>query len=342
MAGYIKLSSNENPLGTSPRVQEALCQAASEAHLYPPVVSEELRQNIAKCRGTKPGQVICGRGSNEIFSLCAAAVIEKGRNAIGSQHSFSQYQFATLLFGGEYRALPTRGLAFDLEAMVAAIDADTRLLFLCSPNNPSGKIIPAAELQWALEKIPENIMVLIDQAYGEYVDDSAFPDGSKLIDKHPNLIVTGTLSKLFGLAAFRVGYGLASEDIIRQLHRLKSPFSMTRASQQAALAALSDTGFVEHSLRAHAESKALLYKGLRARGLEFCETQGNFICLRNPAGLNLAGLFEKHRIIVRKLDSWGLPDYIRITIPPRAIAEKILDILDTLPEPRGDLRKQGE
>ena len=323
--GSVKLSSNENPLGGSPRALEALKQA--ELHVYPPVVSEDLREGIAEWRAVKPEQVICGNGSDEIFTLCAAATIEGGTNALGSQHSFSQYQFATALFGGEFRSLPTRKLAYDLEAIVSAIDAQTRLIFLCSPNNPTGKIIPAEELHWALNAIPQDILVVLDQAYGEYVDDPTFPDGAGLLSEYPNLLVTGSFSKIFGLAALRIGYGLASEKVIRQLHRLKSPFNVNGPAMRAATAALSDSAFINQSRKLNATSKAMLYEGLKKLNLEFCESQGNFVCIRNPADQKLDEFLQKYNITVRNLTSFGLSEYIRLTIPTRRITERILNIL---------------
>ena len=329
LPGSIKLSSNENSLGSSPRALMALRQCTDKTHIYPPVVSEQLQAGIAEWRGVKSNQVICGNGSDEIFTLCAAATVEKGTNAVGSQHSFSQYRFATQLFGGEFRALPTCKLAYDPEAMVSALDAQTRVVFLCSPNNPTGKLIPARQLRWALERIPEDVLVVLDQAYGEYVDDPDFLDGARLISEYPHLIVTGTFSKIFGLAALRIGYGLASENIIRQLHRLKSPFNVNGLAQYVALAALSDSAFVEKSRKMTAVSKFLFYDGLKKRGMEFCKTQGNFICIRNPEGKNLAEILQKHNITVRSLESFGLPEYIRITLSTRKTTEKILNILDT-------------
>ncbi len=336
--GYMKLSSNENPLGSSPAARKILTENLSNLNVYPHVVPEELRQGIADWRGVRGSQVICANGSGEIFHLCAAAVIEPGKNAVGSRHSFSLYSFATGLFGGTYRAVPPRisasAIAHDIEGIAAAVDNNTRLIFLCSPNNPTGAVIPEEKLRWLLGQTPEDVLVVLDQAYGEYADTTAsfdvpaFFDGAALISEYPNLLVSGTFSKIFGLASLRVGYGLASEEIIRRLHRLKLPFNTNGPAQQAALAALSDNTFLTLSRETNRASRALLCAGLTQSGIEFCEPHGNFICMKNPSGRNIARLMERNGIIIRELDSFGLPDFVRITIPAEAAAQKIIAILE--------------
>ena len=327
MPGAIKLSSNENPHGASPLALQALRECMNEVNIYPSTTSDELRQGIAKLRGLDTQQVICGSGSNEIFTLCAAGLIEEGTNAIGSQYTFSQYQYATELFGGQFRAQPARDFSYDVEAIVAAIDQKTRLVFLCSPNNPTGKIIPEDQLRWALNNIPPQVLVVLDQAYGEYADNSSFIDGAQLIAEYPHLLVTGTFSKVYGLAALRVGYGLAAAGIIRQLFRMKPPFNVNGLAQRAALAALSDSTFVKKSVETNAASKALLYQGLTELQLEFLRSEANYICIKNPRDSDLLVFLHNHGITIRSLKSFGLPEYVRITIPNREITQKILDLL---------------
>ncbi len=330
--GNIKLSSNENPLGPSPLAIVAVQRQASQVAVYPSMVSAELNEAIASWRGVQADQVIAGNGSDEVFSFCAAALIEEGTNAVGSRHSFSQYEFSTSLFGGEYRAVEMNDLHFDLTAIAGAIDKDTRIVFLCSPNNPTGRIIPAADLRNFVETTRDDILIVIDQAYREYADSAEYLDAATLIGKHKNVLVTGTFSKLFGLAALRIGYGLADRNIIKQLLKVKSPFNINSSAQAGAIAAINDRDFAEQSLELNRSSRKRFSRELSRRNIGYLETQGNFICVKSPTGnaAEAAALLESRGISVRDLCSFGMPEYLRITLAEPELMARIAEILGEL------------
>jgi histidinol-phosphate aminotransferase len=329
--GSVKLSSNENPLGSSPLALAAAKNAADHASVYPPVLPADLSAALAARRGLASDQVIIGNGSDEVFTLAAAALIEPGCNAVGSQHTFSQYEFATRLFGGEFRAAPMNDLHYDLDAIAAAVDGDTKIVFLCTPNNPTGRIISQGDLKSFIARIPRDVLIIIDQAYGEYMDDRETGDAVRLIAEFDNLMVTGTYSKLYGLAAMRIGYGLASPDIISTLLKVKSPFNNNGPALAAAQAALDDFDFVERTLTFNAESKRRFSAALDKNGVSYLESQANFLCVetKGPAGDAVSAL-QQQGITVRDLSSFGLPGHVRITLGEPELMERIADILGEL------------
>ncbi len=326
--GTIKLSSNENPCGPSPAAIRAMERHSRDVHLYPPMVSDELNSAIARWRGVESNQVICGNGSDELFSLCVASIISPGTNALVSEHSFSQYEFSTRLFGGNYIRIPMKNYEFDLDAILAAANEHTGIVFLCSPNNPTGRIIPQLRLRDFLGKIPGNIMVVMDQAYREYAESKDFLDAAELLPEFPNLVVTGTFSKLFGLAALRIGYALASPEIIRTLLKTKSPFNNSSIAQQAALAALDDHSFVTQSLANNRESRDYMYRALDDAAVEYFKTEANFICVKSPTGCGaeLCAALDSAGITVRDLSSFNMPAYARITLWKPEIMKTIVQV----------------
>jgi histidinol-phosphate aminotransferase len=238
--GGIKLASNENPFGPSPFAVEAITGVLDDLHFYPDGGMTRLRAALAHRWDVSPDMVIVGNGSDEILVMIAGAVIEPGTNAITAVHTFSQYTFTAQIFGADVRAAPMREGRFDLDAMADRIDDQTRIVYLCSPNNPTGTIIASGELSAFLERIPSHVLVVVDEAYGEYVTSPDYPDTIAMIEGGANLIRLRTFSKIYGLAALRVGYGIARSDIIGAVSRLRQPFNVGTIGQVAAAAALED------------------------------------------------------------------------------------------------------
>jgi histidinol-phosphate aminotransferase len=313
--GGIKLSSNENPLGPSPRSREAVEAMLHDVHRYPDGSMHALKQALGDHWSVDPESIIVGNGSDEIFVMIAGSVVEPGTNAVTAAHTFSQYTFATQIFGGEIRTTPMRDGRFDLEAVGERIDDQTRIVFLCSPNNPTGTIITAGELERFLDHVPSHVLVVIDEAYGEYAQSDDYPDTLALVPEHPNLIRMRTFSKIYGLAALRVGYGIAQPRVIEAISKLRQPFNVGTLSQAAAAAALEDTDFVARSLENNRTEKRRLYEFLDSHGIGFFPTEANFVCADfGDSAQRIVEALRRERIAVRPLGSFGMPAHLRITI----------------------------
>jgi len=333
--GWIKLSSNENPLGPSPRALDAVASVATDVHRYPDGSVHDLRQELAQRWKVSDDMVIVGNGSDEILVMIAGAVVEPGVNVVTGEHTFSQYAFASRIFGGEVRTARMPHGAFDLESVSAQMDDRTRIVFLCSPNNPTGGTIGARALRGFLENVPAHVLVVIDEAYGEYVETDDYPDTVALVGRHENLVRLRTFSKIYGLAALRVGYGIAQPNVIEALGKLRQPFNVGTISQAAALAALADEEFVRQSLANNRREKARLYRYLTDAGIDSYPTQANFVCARFDGALDggavrAAESLQERRIAVRPLGSFGMPEYLRISIGLPHEMDALYEALDAI------------
>ncbi|MEO6094370.1 MAG: histidinol-phosphate transaminase [Fibrobacteria bacterium] len=310
-----KMGSNENPLGPGRKAMEAVRNLGAGISVYPDASAGDLRAALAASTGKKPGNFFVGNGSDEVLLLIAATYLNPGDNVLASTHTFFNYEFVSRVFDGEVRAVPTRGLRYDLPAFLAAADARTKIIFLCNPNNPTGLYFSHADLEAFLRAIPRQALVIIDEAYGEYVDAADFPDTRALMESFPNLVTTRTFSKAYGLAGLRVGYALASESIVKDLRQVKLPFNVNLAAQKAALAALDDREHLERTLRMNREGKHLLERNLARMGCETLASQGNFICFRPPRpATEICDRLFRQGVIVRPLNRFGLDAWIRVTI----------------------------
>jgi histidinol-phosphate aminotransferase len=310
-----KMGSNENPLGAGRKAMEAVRNMAAGISIYPDASAGDLRAALALATGRKPGNFFVGNGSDEVLLLIAATYLNPGDNVLASTHTFFNYEFVSRVFDGEVRTVPTRDLRYDLPAFAAAADARTKLVFLCNPNNPTGLHFTQRELADFLRSMPREALIVVDEAYAEYVDAADFPDTAGLMDEFPNLILTRTFSKAYGLAGLRVGYALASESIVKDLRKVKMPFNVNLAAQKAALAALDDIEHLERTLRLNGEGKVLLERVLEKLGCTVLPSQGNFLCFQppRPAGAVCDHLFGQG-VIVRPLMRFGLDGWIRVTI----------------------------
>ena len=312
--GVLKLSSNVNPLGTSPAAISAIRTAAATVAIYPDGGATRLRAALAAHLGVAPRQVITGNGSDEIMVMAAAAFLNPGEIAITAEHTFAVYGFATSLFDG--RVITTRMTdgCHNVDRFLSA-ETNARLLFFCNPNNPTGTAVPETEITRLLDSVPSDVLVVLDEAYGEYMDAPGSANGARLVERYPNLLVLRTFSKIYGLAGLRVGYGIAQVPVIAQLEKTRMPFNTNLIAQEAALAALDDREFVEESLRINRLGRGRLCREMDARGFAYYPTQANFLCIEvGAAAKPFCERVAAAGVTVRPLSSFGLPEWIRVTI----------------------------
>ncbi|WP_369959548.1 histidinol-phosphate transaminase [Pseudomonas benzenivorans] len=314
-AGIVKLASNENPLGPSPKALEAIRGELAELTRYPDGNGFELKRRLAERCGVQAAQVTLGNGSNDVLDLVARAYLAPGLNAVFSQFAFAVYPIATQAVGAEGRAVPARDFGHDLEAMLAAIDAQTRVVFVANPNNPTGTWFGPQALSDFLAQVPESVLVVLDEAYIEYARGDELPNGLDYLAQYPNLLVSRTFSKAYGLAALRVGYAVSSVQVAEVLNRVRQPFNVNSLALAAACAALDDDDYLQRSRQANDAGMAQLEEGLRALGLSWIPSRGNFIAVdfgRDTAALNQALLREG--VIVRPVAGYGMPHHLRVSI----------------------------
>lgn len=313
--GAIKLASNENPLGVSPKASEILLQMASGVSLYPDGACEKLKSALASKHSLSPVNFMIGNGSDEVLQLIAAAYVEHGDNAITSETTFSEYTFATKLYSGTMRYAAMEEGHFQLDRILSMIDNRTKMVFLCSPNNPTGTYINNITLTDFINKVPRNVLIVIDEAYREYTNASDIPDSVELMKRHDNIIVLRTFSKIYGLAGLRIGYGMSNPGVITDLEKTRTPFNVNLLSQAAARAALDDDDFVKLSQSVNEDGKKFLYAAFDRLGLKYYQTQANFIFVY--INQDCTSAFEKLMdlgVTIRPLKSFGVNDAIRVTI----------------------------
>lgn len=311
----IKLASNENPLGPSPRAIEAITAFASKVNAYPDGNCFYLKKALAAGLNCAPEEIVLGNGSDNLLMLLGATFLNPADEIIMGSPSFSEYDFSAKVMGAKTVKVPLKNFTYDLEGIAAALTDKTKIVFICNPNNPTGTIVTAAEVESFMREIPDNVLVVFDEAYYEYVGDATYPDSLQYVKKNKNVIVLRTFSKIYGLAGLRIGYGVAPKEIISAINRVREPFNVNLLAQKAALAALSDADFLEKSRAVNAAGKEMLYDALRARGLEFVPTEGNFIFINT--GLDSQEVFQKllrQGVIVRTGDIFGHHKFIRVTV----------------------------
>ncbi|MFM0648504.1 histidinol-phosphate transaminase [Paraburkholderia bryophila] len=317
-ASIVKLASNENPLGMPESAQRAMAKAASELGRYPDANAFELKSALSERYGVPAEWITLGNGSNDILEIAAHAFVEKGQSIIYAQYSFAVYALATQGLGARAIVVPAVQYGHDLDAMLAAITDDTRLIFVANPNNPTGTFIEGPKIEAFLDKVPRNVAVVLDEAYTEYLPQEKRYDSIAWVRRYPNLLVSRTFSKAFGLAGLRVGFAIAQPELTDLLNRLRQPFNVNTLAQAAAIAALNDTAFLEKSAALNAQGYRRLTEAFEKLGLEYVPSDGNFVLVRvgndDSAGnrVNLALL--KQGVIVRPVGNYGLPQWLRITI----------------------------
>lgn len=317
LENIVKLASNENPLGPSKKVIEAINKATADLTRYPDGYGFDLKLALAKKLSVDPDQVTLGNGSNDILELVARAYIEPGKSAIYSEHAFVVYSLAIQAAGGSAIKTKARDWGHDLSAMVDAIRDDTRVIFIANPNNPTGTVLDEAAIVDFLDKVPANVLVVLDEAYFEYVADDQGTDGMALLKYYPNLIVTRTFSKAYGLAAMRVGYAAASPQITDVLNRVRAPFNVNSLALVAAEAALDDSQHLLDGCRVNQEGMKQLTDGVTALGLSFIPSAGNFLSIEFNGNKNVGDLYQallREGVIVRPVGLYDMPNHLRVSV----------------------------
>jgi histidinol-phosphate aminotransferase len=313
-SGIIKLASNENPLGVSPLARRAIESALADLARYPDGNGFELKQALLRRLGVAPECIVLGNGSNDVLEMAARAFLAPGLEAIYSQHAFAVYPLAVQSAGASGVEVPAKDYGHDLAAMRRAVSPKTRLAFIANPNNPTGTMVRARELEEFIAVLPPEVLVVLDEAYNEYLPDDLRPDSMGWLKRYPNLVVTRTFSKVYGLAGLRVGYAVAAAGVADLMNRVRQPFNVNSVALAAATAALGDTDFVRHSHELNLKGMRQLTEGFKRLGLEYIPSYGNFVSFKVE---NAAGVFRellKAGVIVRPIASYGMPQYLRVTI----------------------------
>jgi histidinol-phosphate aminotransferase len=313
-ATIVKLASNENPRGPSPRVLAAIAAAAADITRYPDGNGFLLKAALAERLGVAPAQIVLGNGSNDILELATHAFLQRGDAAVFAQHAFAVYPLATQARGAIGIEVPAVDHGHDLPAMRAAITPATRIVFVANPNNPTGTWIPPGELEAFIASVPRDVLVVLDEAYNEYLEPADRADSVRWLDRHANLLLSRTFSKAFGLAALRVGYAVTSEHVADMLNRVRQPFNVNSLAQVAAVAALGDTDYVEESRRLNRDGLRQLYAGLDAAGVSYLPSHGNFLLIRVGDAARVNAALLEQGIIVRPVTNYGLPEYLRVSV----------------------------
>ena len=327
-ASIVKLASNENPLGASPKALAAISAEVAELTRYPDGNGYNLKVKLAERAKVGINQVTLGNGSNDILELVARAYLAPGVNAVFSEHAFAVYPIVTQAVGAEARVVPAKDWGHDLPAMLKAIDANTRVVFIANPNNPTGTWFGPQALGDFLAAVPEHVLVVLDEAYIEYAEGGELPDGLDYLAAHPNLLVSRTFSKAYGLAALRVGYGISSAVIADVLNRVRQPFNVNSLALVAACAALDDQGYMVRSRELNSAGMQQLQEGLKALSLGWIPSRGNFLAI--DLGREAAPVFQgllREGVIVRPVANYGMPQHLRVTIGTAAENSRFLEAL---------------
>lgn len=328
-AMVVKLASNENPLGMSPKAKSALMQAIPDAHRYPE--QHGLIQKLADRLTIEPAMIVLGNGSNDVLDLIARTYLNDGDEAISSQYAFAIYQIATQSCGATNVVVPSKNYGHDLGAMLRAVTPKTRVIWIANPNNPTGTFIPYGEIKEFLDQVPKGVIVVLDEAYYEYLSPEDRVDSLRWLADYPNLIITRTFSKIYGLAGLRIGYGGMSTEIASLLNRVRQPFNVNVLALAAATAALDDTGFIAESARVNTAGRIELLEGLTKLDCECLPAYGNFVTFQVKDAAKVNEALLNQGVIVRPLGGYGMPDWLRVTIGTAAENERFLQALSTAP-----------
>jgi histidinol-phosphate aminotransferase len=317
-AKIIKLASNENPLGMPQSAKQAMLKAVAEIGRYPDSNGFELKAAITAKYGIPSEWITLGNGSNDILELAAHALVQPTQSVIYAQYSFAVYALATQAIGARAIVVPAKNHGHDLTAMAQAITADTKLIFIANPNNPTGTFIPAAEIEAFLKLVPSQVVVVLDEAYNEYLAPELQYDSIAWVRQYPNLLVSRTMSKAYGLAGLRVGFGIAQPALTDLFNRIRQPFNVNSLAQAAAIAALSDNAFLKKTSKVNADGYRQLTQSFDAMDLEYVPSFGNFALVKvgndDGAGARVNLALLKQGIIVRPVGNYGLPQWLRVSI----------------------------
>jgi histidinol-phosphate aminotransferase len=327
-SSIVKLASNENPHGPSPKALEAIQRELPELTRYPDGSGYRLKTLLSHELGISSRQITLGNGSNDLLDLIARCWLAPGRNAVYSEYAFAVYPIATQAAGAEHKVVPANNWGHDLEAMAAAVDEQTSVVFVANPNNPTGTWLSEKQIREFLDKIPERVLVVLDEAYFEYVEESVYPDGLKLLDDYPNLIVCRTFSKAYGLAGLRIGYSLSSTQIAETLNRVRQPFNANALALAAAEAAYQDKEYLEKSVITNKAGLLQLGMAFRELSLDYIPSVGNFICVQVDDAEKVNSALLKEGVIVRPLRPYRMPNHLRVSVGLPEENQQFIDALN--------------
>jgi len=310
ISNSIKLASNENPLGPSPEALKAIKDSFSDLNRYPDGAGYYLKNALSEMLSISPDELILGNGSNELLDIAARTYLQAGDEAVMASPSFVVYGMAVQSVGGRSVQVPLKDYRHDLEAMAAAITPKTKMVFIANPNNPTGTINTKDEFDRLMEKVTDNMLVVVDEAYYEYVSAPDYADSMKQFRAGKNILILRTFSKIYGLAGLRIGYGIAKKEILADMNRLREPFNTNSIAQMAALAALKDKAHVTNSRKTNAEGKEYLYQQLTSLGISYVPTEANFIYIPITDSIAVNNSLMKKGVIIRPMG----PKAIRVTI----------------------------
>lgn len=335
----IKLSSNESALGPSPAAVAAYREAADGLSFYPEGSARALRETIGEIHGLDPERIVCGNGSDELLTLLAHIYVSPGDEVLFTEHAFLVYRIAALASGAIPVTVPEPDLRADVDAILARVNTRTRIIYLANPNNPTGTLLPAAEVRRLHTELPDSTLLVLDAAYAEYIEREDYDPGDALVSRFENVVMTRTFSKIYGLAALRVGWAYCPESIADAINRARGPFNVSVPAQRAASAALRDRDHVARSVAHNREWKSWLVEKIRAMGLAVGEAEGNFLLIRFPEHRDARGadaLLTLRGFILRRVDNYALPDCLRLTIGTEEANRGVARVLaDYMYEKRG-------
>ena len=322
----VKLASNENPLGMSPKAKVALEKAVATLERYPDDFG--LKKALAEHTGLGMERIVLGNGSNDVLDLIARVFLAPGRSAIFAQHAFAVYPLATLSAGADLIAVPAKDYGHDLDAMLAALQPNTRLIWIANPNNPTGTFLPYPQLKTFLHAVPPEVVVVLDEAYNEYLPPAERIDTTTWLAEFSNLVITRTFSKIYGLAGLRIGYALASAEVADLMNRVRQPFNCNNLALAAATAALDDHEFVAQSYALNRAGMEQIVGGLKRLGFTHIPSHGNFVTFKAGDAATLNQKLLKQGVIVRPIAGYGMPEWLRVTIGTDAENTRFLDVLE--------------
>ncbi|MFQ5480814.1 MAG: histidinol-phosphate transaminase [Thermodesulfobacteriota bacterium] len=336
ITGIVKMASNENPIGPSPKAVKAVTEALSGLNRYPDGGSYYLRKRLSEVLSVPMDRIITGNGSNEIIELLIRTFLAPGDEVIMGEPSFAVYPLVTKAAGGISVQVPLKEMTIDLPAMREAVTDKTRIVFIANPNNPTGTAVKSGELSAFIESMPDDVIICLDEAYREYVRSNDYGESLPCLDSSKAVIILRTFSKIYGLSGLRAGYGIAPAEMVNYLNRVRQPFNMNSLAQAAALAAVDDLEHVEKSRRVNAEGIEYLFGELDKMGLQYVPTEANFFLIKVGRGMDVYNALLKKGVIVRPMESYGLGSYIRLTV---GIEKENFRFIRSLTEVLGKLNK---
>ncbi len=326
-SSIVKLASNENPLGPSPKGLAAAQDALKDMALYPDGAGFALKAALCRKLGVAQENIVLGNGSNDVLDMAARAFLGPGASAVYAQHAFAVYPIATLTVGARGIEVPAKNYGHDLAAMRTAIRDDTRIVWIANPNNPTGTFLQWADIEAFLHEVPRHVLVVLDEAYGEYLPPEDRFDTVSWIERYPNLLISRTFSKAYGLAGLRIGYGLGHPAVIDLMNRVRQPFNTNALALVAAVASLDDAEFLVSSYEGNQAGLRQLAAGLAALGIEYVPSKGNFLLAKVGDAARINQALLKSGVIVRPVGNYGLPEFLRVSVGLEAQNARFLEAL---------------